>query len=198
MPEASSLLASLEWNGFLEHAVKEHPDEVCGFLFAKKPYTKDERWMVGIVKNATPDRKLGWIPDKKDMTECKKLAKTAHFTKIGNVHSHPCDTQSEFYARLKKHEDEKDKKLEEEIKAKMYELFVIEVVQPSDTDLRFANKFNDIVRGIVAVSKDGVEAMRFHNQFNGEIVLQVAKSYAMPTALLECEVTLVEQRAKRK
>ncbi|MCJ7817015.1 MAG: hypothetical protein MUP55_04120 [Candidatus Aenigmarchaeota archaeon] len=180
-----SIFGRIDWSGFLEHAKEKFPEEVCGFLFAKNPYTQNERWMVATVDNVADDPRQAWQPDKKQMAEVKSCAKTARFTKIGNVLSHPCKTELEFYQMVEEHEKKEYGKIEAELEQMMYELYIIEVIQPSEKDLHYARRFNDVARGIVAVSSEGIHAIRFHDQFNNEIAIQMMKSGLSLLGLLE-------------
>jgi len=146
------LVLSIEWNGFLQSAIDKYPKESCAFLFSKYPYTQRERWAIGEVKNASPDPENEWIPDKKDMHKVKKLARIAEYVCIGNVHSHPLPIDHS--------------KITNE---KVYELMVHDVSQPSEKDLLFARKFNNIVRGIIVVNELCLYKILFHDMFNNVI-----------------------------
>lgn len=47
---------------------------------------------------------------------------------------------------------------------------------PSDTDLKFARKFNDIVRGILVVDNEGIYGHCWHDKFGNEIYLSVTET----------------------
>ncbi len=143
MPQKSEKKIKIHWNGFLEHAKKEYPDEACAFLFSKKPYSSSEEWFVFKVKNASPTPENRWIPDRKEMLKVKARALKQGLVKIGNIHTHPC---------LVKEIDMPD-----------------DLHLPSETDLKFARRFNDVVRGIIVVMVDGISEPHFHDKFGNEI-----------------------------
>lgn len=127
--------ATIHWNGFLNDAVQ--PDgaraEICGFLYSLHPFSSSDQWYVKRVGNRkdvggfTPE----WAPNKADMARVKKEAKQIQVTKIGNIHTHPHSPLS-----MKHGYGNEDGRL----------------AMPSDTDLRFARRFNDLLRIIVAVN----------------------------------------------
>ncbi len=132
----------IHWHGFLGQAILEHPDEVCGFLFSDRPYMDGEEWHVFPVKNIAENKIYRWIPDRKDMLNAKRKAIKMGLVKIGNVHTHSkvADWQ------------------------KAEELFL-----PSPADLKFARRFNDIVRGIVVCDKERIYGVKFHDKFGRKI-----------------------------
>lgn len=139
----------INWNGFLKHAVKEYPNEVCGFLFSKKPYHTEEEWFVFPIKNISETPEDEWIPDRKEMLKAKAKAIKLGLVKIGNVHSHP------YQFMVGEEYDER----------KMQE-----IIHPSELDLKFARKFNDIIRIIVCVSDKAVVYDCFiHDKFGNKI-----------------------------
>lgn len=130
----------IQWDNFgrdfLGHALQsDGKTELCAWLFSDMPYGDDEKWYVVEVKVIPCDFdgdgfNEGWKPDKKDMTKVKKLARKTRWTKIGNVHTHPISNDFEEHHLASELED---------------------ASRPSDTDLKFARKFNDVVRGIVVI-----------------------------------------------
>jgi len=137
----------VNWNGFLKLAVRKYPKEVCGFLFSKQPYNSKEEWFVFPVKNISENPEDGWIPDRKEMLKIKAKAIKLGLVKIGNVHTHP------YYKEFGEYNEEKMK----------------EIIQPSDTDLLFARKFNDIVRIIVCVDDKKIYNSFIHDKFGNKI-----------------------------
>lgn len=129
------------WHGFLEWAVKEFPKEACGLLFSKLPYSEKEEWHVYYIKNihATPLR--AWHPDKKEMKMIKKEALNRGLVLIGNIHTHPYKRQATVETLL----------------------------MPSKTDLFYAKKYNDIIRGILVIRNKVIHGIRFHDKFGNEI-----------------------------
>lgn len=87
------------------------------------------------------------------MAKVKKKARDMGYVKIGNVHSHPYPENEKVDADI-----------------------ILEISHPSDVDLKFARKFNDIIRGIIVVGKDEFYATRFHDQNDNDITLG-AKHY---------------------
>mgnify|MGYP001616375744 CR=1 FL=1 len=126
------------WNGFLKHAAKEYPKEACAFLFSKLPYSQEEEWFVFAVKNIAENPKEAWIPDKQEMLKIKAKSIKLGLVKIGNVHTHPYSKEWGVFN-------------EDTMK---------EIIQPSDIDLKFARKFNDVVRIIVCIDDKAVYGFR--------------------------------------
>ena len=123
---------SINWNGFLERIVA--PDrsnqESCAWIFAD---VKNDVWNVLEVKNVglkDKSLKMSFAPDKKDFARVKRLARKNELTKLGNVHTH--------VVIGKPGDEDTHDKLENQFR-------------PSSVDLKYARKFNDIVRGIIVV-----------------------------------------------
>ena len=106
-----------------------------------------EEWFVFPVDNVSDNKNFEWKPDRKQMQQIKRKAKKLELTRIGNIHSHPLEKNSHL-------------NLEE----------LIEYARrPSNDDLKYAKKYNDIVRGILLVDNDAVYAHCFHDQFGNEL-----------------------------
>lgn len=135
----------IHWNGFLKIAVEEYPKEACGFLFSKNIYNEKEEWFVFPVKNISKTPENQWIPDKKEMLKAKAKAIKLGLIKIGNVHAHP-------YLEDKYNED-----------------LMRDIIRPSDLDLSFAKRFNDIVRIILCVGKKAIYDVFVHDKFGNKI-----------------------------
>lgn len=129
------------WNGFHKYAMHKYPEEVCAFLYSDKPFEDDGKWFIFRIKNVAEDKRNSWVPDKKEMRQIKKKATNLKLIKIGNIHSHPI----------------------------INDIFVEELLKPSEVDLKFAKRFNDIIRGIVVVSEDTVYGTQFHDMFGRKI-----------------------------
>ena len=134
------------FNGFVERAMSECPNEACGFIFSHKPYGPEEEWHVFPVKNISETSEIAWDPDKKELQRVKKQALKSELTLIGNIHSHP-------YHGHKFNN-------------------IGDLLLPSKTDLKFARKYNDIIRGILVVSKTKVYGIKFHDKFGNIISIQ--------------------------
>lgn len=121
---------NVDWNGFLENIVSpsRSSQESCAWIFAE---IKRDIWHVLEVKNVGLKGRLTkdtFAPDKKEFAKIKRYARKKKWTRIGNVHTHVvCG------------EDCEDKSLLD------YQLY------PSDPDLSWARRFNDIVRAVVVV-----------------------------------------------
>lgn len=130
-------------DNFISHARKQFPNEAAGFLFSKNLYSPQEEWLILPVGNISESPQDSWFPDKKDMLKAKKEATNKGFIKIGNIHTHPCPVGTfDDWEQL---------------------------VQPSDKDLMFARKFNDIVRIILLLDKTALLACFVHDKFGNEI-----------------------------
>ena len=147
------MIKKINWNGFLEHAVKEHPKEACAFLFSKKPYTKEEEWYVFSITNVADNPEEAWIPDKKEMLKVKSKATKLGLVKIGNVHTHP------YYDEWKPYDEDKMR----------------EIIQPSAKDLHFARKFNDIIRIIVCVDDKAIYEIYIHDKFGNKLDISLTE-----------------------
>ena len=135
----------IHWNSFLKKAVEAYPKEACAFLFSKRPYSPEEEWYVCPVDNIADNPEEAWIPDRKQMYKAKAIAIFNKLVKIGNIHSHPY---------IEGHDIE-------------------ELIQPSKLDLKFARRFNDVIRGIMVVGEGKICGIMFHDKFGNKIDIQV-------------------------
>jgi len=138
------------WKAFLESVCEPNPrlEESCAWLFCDKPFSDDHTVYVFPIKNIGL-KELGpsesFAPDKEDYARVKAISKERKLTRIGNVHTHVCSSWPDPIAE-EKH-------------------------LPSDLDLKYARRFNSIIRGIVTVrfpSKKGkgkIVAILWHDQF---------------------------------
>ena len=134
----------IEFNGFLKHAIKQYPKEACAFLYSFKPYSSEERWIAWIVENISEDPRHSWIPNKKDVAKLRRWANEMGYVKIGNIHTHCLHGEK-----------------------------VKDMFEPSEIDLKFARKFNDIIRGIVVCDKISIFGVAFHDKFGNDIDIKV-------------------------
>lgn len=141
----------IEWNGFLKHAVDSLPNEACGFLYSDKPFEEDGKWFVFPVENVSDNPTDVWKPDKREMREIKKKARKLKLILIGNIHTHPLPLAKEGLTL-----DAMD-----------------EAIKPSKTDLRFAKRYNDIIRGIIICNKNAILGIEFHDMFGRKIDINV-------------------------
>jgi len=141
----------INWNGFLEICCKQYPKEACAMLYAKRPFSSNpaQEWFVFPIKNVHNSPKDGWMPDNKELARTKKIADEQGMVKIGNIHSHPMMQQDDDIDDLGK---------------------------PSDTDLQFARKFNDIIRGILVTDGGEVLAISWHDKFGNNYNIEVIKN----------------------
>ena len=136
----------IDWNNFLKICCKNYPNDSCAFLFAKIPFRMVEEWHVFPVDNISENKTREWIPDKKQMQQVKRRAKKQGLTNIGNIHSHPIPINyKEIFGTKEK--------------------AINHANSPSGMDLKYACKFNDVVRGILVVDDKVVYAHCFHDQF---------------------------------
>ena len=148
--ERMKRMIDIHWNGFIEQCYNSYPEECCAFLFARKPFSNSEEWFVFPVTNVAEDKRKGWVPDKKELQKVKKKAKEMGLTRIGNIHSHPLPEGANA--------DEN----------------IIEFMRhPSEIDLKYARRHNDIIRGILVVDNERVYAHMFHDQFGEPIDIYV-------------------------
>jgi len=138
----------IKFNGFLKEAMQNYPKESCAFLYSDKPLEQDGKWFVFSIKNISEEPEHFWIPDKKEVAKIKKKARDMNLIKIGNIHTHP---------------------IPESFESCIGEDFIEENFKPSDTDLKFAKKFNDIIRGIIVIDKKAIYGIKFHDMFGRKI-----------------------------
>jgi len=142
----------INWNGFFNKAIEGFPNEVCAMLYAKNIYSKNEEWFVFEIENISENPENEWIPSKKDMAKVKRQADKLGLIKIGNVHTHP------YYG------DDSPINLNE-------------CVRPSEKDLWYAKKFNDLVRIIILVKKNGGIMNHFiHDKYGNKIKIYLEDS----------------------
>lgn len=143
-------MIDIDWNDFLKICCENYPNESCALLFAKIPFRIVESWYVFPVDNISKNKTREWIPDKKQMQIAKRKAKKLGLTRIGNIHSHPIPINyKEIFGNKEKAINHAD--------------------SPSDMDLKYAQRFNDIVRGILVVDDKAVYAHCFHDQFGKQL-----------------------------
>lgn len=144
----------VHFNGFLELAMQSIPNEACGFLYTRLPYDISEIWDIFPLKNVSDDPKNAWQPDSNEVTKVKRMAHRLGLTKIGNIHSHPYVNKNKTIAWH---------------------------LQPSDIDLKFAQRFSDVIRGIIVVTRQKILGIGFHDRYGKKIDVSVydvaAKSF---------------------
>lgn len=124
----------INWNGFLGTITQpsRSKQESCAWIFAD---IQTDYWEIFEVKNIglkyrgdTVEERVrsSFAPDKKDFAKIKRKARKLGLTKIGNVHTHVVigsdPNELEYQFR------------------------------PSEPDLKYAKKYNDIVRAVIVVS----------------------------------------------
>lgn len=144
------MIIKINWNGFLEMAKKNLPRESCAVLFSSHPYTEKEEWHIFYVPNSSKEPITNWSFEKKALYKVKSFAKRNGLVKIGNVHVHP-------YIGKEDGED------------------FVTSVEPSELDLWYARKYNDVVRGIILLGKDSVHDIYFHDMFGNKINVEEEK-----------------------
>jgi proteasome lid subunit RPN8/RPN11 len=146
--ELKKMIKQIEFNGFLKEAMQNYPKESCAFLYSDKPLEEDGKWFVFSIENISEEPEHFWIPDKNEVTKVKKKARELKLIKIGNIHTHPIPENCSL--------DE-----------------IEENFEPSDTDLKFAKKFSDIIRGIMVIDKKAIHGIKFHDMFGRRIDILV-------------------------
>ena len=158
-------IPKIRWHGFLRDVLNpENEDhELCAWLFSTHPYAADEEWHVMRVKEIPKDWDgdgfyEGWAPDKKDLDRVKKIARSKGWTPIGTIHTHPvgpswCEKENVTKA-------------------------IIAESAPSEVDLKFQRRFNQIIRGILVVNyfekPPKIEAVIWHDQY-GKLIQLTAR-----------------------
>ena len=87
------------------------------------------------------------------MLKVKAIETKLGLVKIGNVHTHP------FHKDWKNTDD--------------FMTIVDEIIKPSEKDLHFARKFNDIVRIIVCVDDKYAYGTYVHDKFGNKIDIKL-------------------------
>jgi len=154
----------IDWHGFLDEIVQPErsKQESCAWLFSEKPLSPTDVVHVVEVKNIGlksqgNDTTSTFAPDTKEFAKVKQQAKKAGYTRIGNVHTHLVHGHS-------KNELEARTRFQRE---------------PSETDLSFARRFNDIIRGIIIIvfSEEGkpgvIDSVVWHDQYGQKLDLDV-------------------------
>jgi len=144
------MIKPIKWNGYLSRAIKSYKEEVAGFIFSDKPYSKDEKWIVYPCSNKSENPSIEWVTDGKEIQKIKTKAKTLKLTRIGNIHTHPLQENEALTVELITH-----------------------ILTPSDKDLAYAQKFNDIIRGIMVCTKKEVIGLHFHDKFGRTVLMQI-------------------------
>ena len=135
----------IHFNGFLKKAIEGYPNEVCGMLYTKDPYSGKEEWFVYPCKNISESPEDSWFPDIKELAKIKRETDKLGLIKLGNIHTHPYKG---------------DNSIED----------MEEMVKPSDLDLLYAKKFRDFIRIIMLVRKDGgIMNVFLHDKFGNKI-----------------------------
>jgi hypothetical protein len=154
------MVMKIDWHGFLAEVVAESRkgQESCAWLFAEKPFCMDDIIHVVEVTNVGlkshgNDVRNTFAPDKKEFARVKQMAKKSQYTKIGNVHTHVViGTDLEA------------------IKAQR---------EPSEEDLKFARRFNDVIRGIIVVVFPAdtlpgqIDSIVWHDQYGQKLELEL-------------------------
>jgi len=149
----------IEWHGFLDEVVKleRATQESCAWIFSEKPFCGDDVLHVVEVKNVgiKGDPKFSFAPDPKEFAKIKAMAKKSQYTRIGNVHTHNAFTDEQ----------------------------AVEQMKPSDIDLKYARRFNDVIRSIIVVrfhAKDSavgqpgvIQGIVWHDQYGNILDLEV-------------------------
>jgi len=123
-----SKLTIINWNGFLETIIKKKRinQESCAWIFVDM---ENDEWNIIEIKNVGlkgVNKRYSFAPDKKDFAKAKRLAKKNEWTRIGCIHTHVVENKREAYYQMR----------------------------PSEADIKYAKKFNDIIRGIIVVQFD--------------------------------------------
>ena len=123
-----SRYTKINWNDFLITIIKKSrkDQESCAWIFVD---IKNDEWNIIEVKNVGltgQSKRHTFAPDKKDFAKAKRLARKNGWTRIGCVHTHVVNNDEEAEYQMR----------------------------PSEADLKYARKFNDIIRGIVVVKFD--------------------------------------------
>lgn len=144
-------------------------EESCAWLYIDSPFDEGHTIYIYPVKNVgLPGRspRDTFAPDKKDFQRVKKETTKRCLTKIGNIHTHLILPQD--LARNLSHA----KKLGLLGSWNLLQsLWMDGYALPSGTDLKFASKFNDVIRGIITVmyaddnSQGVVARIVFHDKY---------------------------------
>jgi hypothetical protein len=160
MKKRGELNMKIDWHGFLDEIVLPERAKVesCAWMFSEKPLSPEDVVHVIAVKNIGlkkqgNDVTTTFAPDPKDFQKVKLTARRLGHTRIGNIHTH-----------LVYGDDPKALDAQR---------------SPSDTDLTYARRFNDVIRGIIVVvfaepGKPGViDSVIWHDQYGQKLDLDM-------------------------
>lgn len=144
----------INWNGFLDVIISPSraKQESCAWIFAD---IQNDVWNIWEVKNiGLRNHSLvgSFAPDKKEFAKTKRLARKCELTRIENVHTH-------VVVGNNRNKWDNSDLLENQLR-------------PSEMDLAYARKFNDVVRGIIVVwfkdyrSKGQIYGIVWHDQYS--------------------------------
>jgi len=154
------------WLNFVKEITKPNNyEETCAWLYIDTPFESNYKIYVYPVKNiglpgeSTRDT---FSPDKKDFRRVKKEITKLGLTKIGNLHTHVLSPKDWWLKQ--------NSPVQTDIDA-----FSL----PSGRDLKFARKFNDVLRGILTIvfyehdEKGYLVRIVFHNKY-GIVLSKIA------------------------
>ena len=154
------------WNHFLDTITQPNAyAESCAWLFCDQPFCDNNAVFVFAVKNIGMKGHTvfeSFAPDRKDFQQVKRKAKLEKLTKIGLVHTHVVVSTYIVDRNPDEFEDLVFADNLEELKESSF---------PSEIDLKFARRFNNIIRGIVTVyfsrhgEKGQIHSVTWHDQF---------------------------------
>lgn len=162
---------------FIGHSIEVYPNEACALLFSKLPYSVNEVWAIKSVRNISLDPQNSWIPDKSELRKVKKWAIDNQFVEIGNIHTHPINLQELVNEDLNSED------------------IIQGMLEPSDIDLKYARKFNNIIRGIIVLDQNALYGISFHDKFGNKITA-LAESVSLNEA--DDKLTTLKREAYMK
>jgi len=139
----------IHWNGFIKQCCEAHPHEACAVLYIKHPFTKGQELFVFPITNVHGSPEEGWNFDSKELARAKREAQKLGLVKIGNVHSHPLAPG------------------QRDLGIDAWRVIGL----PSNTDLMFAKKYSDVLRGILVVDKKGIYHHTWHDKYGNLVEL---------------------------
>jgi hypothetical protein len=135
----------IDWHCFLNNCLYDYPKQYIGILYSENPFSTNDKWHVLEVKNNHTKPEMDFLPDSKDLTNLKFRTKQLKLTKIGVIHSHPYPENTPFFIKT-----------------------IQELLQPTQTDIENAIRYNDLINCIIVCNKKEILGMRFFRPFTNE------------------------------
>jgi hypothetical protein len=139
---------------FIKEAQTTYPMEQAAWVYTEHPYMSDELWHIIPLKTIGADFDNdgfdeGWKPDIQDKNRVTRLAKKEKWAKLGTIHTHPLGDEWAAHDFCDSTET---------------------AWAPSEMDLKYAQRFRDIVRMILVLDRGRQPtSLTVHDMFGNTI-----------------------------